>query len=801
MTQQGYVHKRLDRAELRWLCDPGRFDCATTDELEPTDEIVGQDSAIEALRYGLETDAPGQNIFVRGLTGTGRSTTIRRLLESIRPPCPPAADRCFVYNFAQPDRPRLVTVTRGAGDRFRRRVDELIRFLREDLTSALSSELVKARLAEPEKAAAAEIESLTAPFEQELREAGLSLVMAQMGPVARQVIVPVIEGEPAPPERLEALRRQGRLGEAEIEAIRSRIAEYAERMQKIGESIQEIQVRRQQAVEQLMESEVKALLGRGMARIRSEFPTPEVGVFLDEVLADLVGKRLPHLDRAEKFSELYRVNVVLSNEDDECPIVIDNAPSLPGLIGSVDWSMRPDGAPEAPQMLVRAGTLLQADGGYLILEARDVLTEPGAWRALIRTLRSGRIELTPPDLPVPWRMPMLRPDPIPVRVKVVLLGDPGVYPMLEALDPDFGHLFKVLADFDTVIPRDDGGLRCYANVVARIAREEELPAFDRTALAEICEHGARIASRRGKLTARFGRLADLIREAAFLARREERETVTQEDVRTAIVRSKGRADLPSRRFRDLVREGTLRIATRGSEVGQINGLAVMSAGQLAYGFPTRITATVGPGSRGAINIEREAELSGAIHTKGFYILGGLLRQLLRTRHPLAFDASVAFEQSYAGIDGDSASAAEICCLLSALTDIPIRSDLAMTGAIDQVGQILPIGAVNEKIEGFFDACAATELTGSQGVVIPAANAGDLMLRHDVVEAAEAGRFHVHAIETIHEAIGLFTGIEPGQRGEDGRYPSDSVLGRAVERAAAFWEMGRGGVSQVDDASG
>jgi len=799
MTQEGYVHQPLDRSELRWLCDPGRFEFATTDELEPSEEIVGQDSAIEALRYGLETDAPGQNVFVRGLTGTGRSTTIRRLLESIRPPCPPAADRCFVYNFSQPDRPRLVTVPRGEGERFRRRVDGLIRFLREDLTSALSSELVKARLGELEKAAGAEIERLTEPFERELREAGLSLVTAQVGPVARQVIVPVIDGEPATPERLEALRREGRLGEGEIEAIRSRIAEYAERMQKIGESIQEIQLRRQQAVERFMESEVKALLGQGMARIRSEFPSPEVGVFLDEVLEDLLGKRLPHLDRADRFTELYRVNVVLSSGDDECPIVIDNAPSLPGLIGSVDWSMRPDGAPEAPQMLVRSGSLLQADGGYLILEARDVLTEPGAWRALIRTLRSGRIELTPPDLPVPWRMPMLRPDAIPVRVKVVLLGDPGVYPMLEALDPDFGHLFKVLADFDESIPRDDGGLRCYANVVARVAREEALPAFDRSAVAELCEHGARIAARRARLTARFGRLADLVREAAFLARRDRRGTVTGEDVREAVRRNKSRSDLPSRRFRDLVRDGTLRISTRGSSVGQINGLAVMSAGQLAYGFPTRITATIGPGSLGAINIEREAELSGAIHTKGFYILGGLLRHLLRTPHPLAFDASVAFEQSYAGIDGDSASAAEICCLLSALTEIPIRSDLAMTGAIDQLGHILPIGAVNEKIEGFFDACAATELTGTQGVVIPAANAGDLMLRHDVVEAARAGRFRVHAIETIHEAIGLFTGIEPGQRDGGGRYPSQSVLGRAIERAAAFWEMGRGSVSGLDAA--
>ncbi|MBW2499051.1 MAG: AAA family ATPase [Deltaproteobacteria bacterium] len=596
MKEKTYVQKPLDRSQLRWCCDPARFGIESTAELEPTDEIVGQDSAIEALRYGLETAAPGQNIFVRGLTGTGRSTTILRLLRSIRPACSPAADRCFVYNFAQPDRPRLITVPRGDGLRFRRYVDGLIQFLREDLTSALSSDLVKSRLGEIEKSAASEIERLTAPFEKELREAGLSLLVAQVGPVARQVIVPVIDGQAAPPEQLGTLRRQGKISDAEVDAIRSRIAEYAERMQKIGESIQAIQAERQRAVEALMESEVRGLLAQSMAHIRIEFPTPEVGVFLDEVLADLVGKRLGRLDRADQFTELYRVNVVLSGAN-ECPIVIDNAPSLPGLIGSVDWAMRPDAAPEAPQMLVRAGTLLQADGGYLILEARDVLAEPGAWRALIRTLRSGRIEFTPPDRPVPWRMPMLRPDPIPVNVKVVLLGDPGVFPMLEALDPDFAHLFKVLADFDEVIPRDDAGVHCYANVVARIARDEELAAFDRTALAELCEHGARIAARRGKLTARFGRLADLAREAAFLAQRDNRDVATREDVQAAVQRTKARADLPSRRFQELIRDGTLRIATRGAEVGQINGLAVMSAGQLAYGFPTRITATLGPPRR------------------------------------------------------------------------------------------------------------------------------------------------------------------------------------------------------------
>jgi len=287
---------------------------------------------------------------------------------------------------------------------------------------------------------------------------------------------------------------------------------------------------------------------------------------------------------------------------------------------------------------------------------------------------------------------------------------------------------------------------------------------------------------------RFGRLADLAREASFLATKAELDHVSGEQVEQAVRRSKRRADLPSRRFLTFIADGTIRIETRGTAVGQIHGLAVVSSGPLSYGFPTRITATIGPGTAGTINIEREAELSGSIHTKGFYILGGLLRYLLRTSHPLAFDASIAFEQSYGGIDGDSASGAEMCCLLSALTDMPLRQELAMTGAIDQVGNVLPIGAVNEKIEGFFDVCEASGLTGTQGVIIPAANAGDLMLRRDIVDACGSGLFCVHAVSTIHEALGLFTGIEPGRRDAEGNYPEASVLHRAVERARQYWEM-------------
>ncbi|MHC5048971.1 MAG: Lon protease family protein, partial [Planctomycetota bacterium] len=429
---------------------------------------------------------------------------------------------------------------------------------------------------------------------------------------------------------------------------------------------------------------------------------------------------------------------------------------MTNLLGAVDREAGPMGMFRSNHMMIRAGSLLRADGGYLILEARDVLTEPGAWKVLVRTLRSGRLEIVPPEMSYPWLSPSLKPEPIDVNVKVVLLGDAGLYYLLDSMDEDFPNLFKVLADFDTVIPRDDEGVGHYASVLSRIAQDENLPPLDRSAVAALVEHGARIAAKGSKLTARFGRVADIAREGAFIAGKNGSSCVTGDDVRDAIRRTKRRADLPSRRFRELLADGTICVQTSGTAVGQINGLAVLQAGPLTFGFPARVTATIGPGTAGVINIEREAALSGAIHTKGFYILGGLLRHLLQTDHPLAFVASIAFEQSYGGIDGDSASGAEICCLLSALTEIPIRQGLAMTGAIDQLGHLLAIGAVNEKIEGFFDTCCDAGTVDGAGVIIPRANADDLMLRHDVVDACSEGKFHVYAVETVHEAIELLT---------------------------------------------
>ena len=778
----------LPAEALRWTCDPAKLAFESTEDVEPISGVVGQDDAVEALRFGLETNAPGQNIFVRGLTGTGRMTLLKRLSEEIQPSCPLARDRCYVHNFAQPDRPRLITLPRGKAKEFRRRIEKLANFIAEHLGPALSSEAVKARRTAIERAAESEFEAVMKPFNEALRAAGLALVSRQVGPITETAIFPLVDGKPMPPEEFDQLVARGQYDEEQQAALREAQAKFEKQLAEISEKVNEIRREHDQAVQELLEKNARQMFGKFVDVIERDFPEPSVRAFLSEVVEDVVANRLPRLGKDDdELGALYSVNIVLEHKDQgSCPIIIENTPTMRNLLGTIDYEFTRSGEARATHMGIGAGSLLRADGGYLIIEARDVLSEPGAWKVLVRTLRTDRLEIVPTELIFPWTGPSLKPESIDVRVKVVLLGDSWIYYLLDAHDPDFPQLFKVLADFDVTIARDDRGINEYAGVLARIAREEELTPFDRSAVAALVEYGARVAAQTGKLTARFGRLADVAREAAFIAGKQNRRFVTAEDVRTAFWRSKRRADLPARRFRELVADGTIRVQTHGSAVGQVSGLAVLQAGPLVYGFPARITATIGPGTAGVINIEREAALSGAIHTKGFYILGGLLRWLLRTDHPLAFNASIAFEQSYGGIDGDSASGAEICCLLSALTDVPLRQDLAMTGAIDQMGNILPIGGVNEKIEGFFDACRDTTFTGTQGVIIPQANAGDLMLREDVVEAARDGKFHVYAVGTVHEALELFTGMPAGAQDARGQYPDGSLLALAVQRAHEYW---------------
>ena len=794
-------HSAADRcsvplAELRWRCDDAWVEkFGSTADVTPLEGVIGQEDAIEALRFGLEIHAPGQNVFVRGLSGTGRLTLLKRLLLEVRLACPLALDRSYVHDFDRPHAPKLLSMPRGRARAFARKVDDLIDFIGEELMPALSSDVLRERRDALNDQARQEREALTAPFEKELTEKGLALVTINAGPQAQTAIVPLVEGQPVPPEAFQGLVAEGKVTEEVAKETLEKIAAEIRRFESLAIRMEELKEEHRERVHSLFENEARKILAGFVATITKEFPQDAAREFLEAVVDDAVHHRLSELSSPEgslDFTRRYVVNVVSDHlEAEDCPVIVESNPSLQNLFGGVEREFLGGGATRTDHRGVRVGSVVRADGGYLLIEARDILAEPGAWRALKRFLRTGDAEVATSESASNLG-PALEPEAPKVNVKVVLMGDPGLYYALDAGDQEFSQLFKVLADFETTLERSAETVENYARVLARIAKEEALPPFDASAIAALAEHGARIAGRNDRLTTRFGRLADIAREAAFLASKEPKSTIERNHIESAVRNTKRRADLPARNFRRMVTDGRLRIATSGREVGQVNGLAVVSAGPLTYGFPSRITATIGAGTAGTINIEGEAELSGSIHTKGFYILGGLLRHLLRTDHPLAFSASIAFEQSYGGIDGDSASGAEACCLLSALTGIPLRQDRAMTGAIDQHGHIQPIGAANEKIEGYFDICVSEGLTGEQGVIIPKANVRDLMLRPDVVEACGNGQFSVFAVETIGEAIEIFTDTVAGEWDENGEYPKDSFFAKAVERANAYWTMARPG---------
>jgi predicted ATP-dependent protease len=791
----------LSADDLRWRISEDELGFKSTAEVDPAEGVIGQPIALQAMRFGVESTAPAQNIFVRGTGGTGRLTLVRSLLDEIKPQFRRRLDRCYVHNFSQADRPTLITLEAGMGPVFRRDMKELANFIEHRLQEILESEPLVARRDVIAKSTQEKMTGIMQPLEKELEENGLRLVKLQSGQTTRTTIFPSIDDKPVPPEELSQRLQSGKLSQEQYEEIQQKLGKFGSVLNDASRSANKLL---QGGMAELLEfnaKEARETLELFCDEMIERCKSEEVRKFIDTVIEDVVENRLnPESRQGQPPPQLiYGVNVICSRNGESGPVVTENSPSVSNLLGTIEPQLTGKGQTVTNHMGIRAGALIHADGGYLILDAHDVLSESGSWRVLMRALRTGCAEIVPPEMAWPFGAHSLKPQAVDIHVRIILIGSSGLYYQLDQSDQDFSNLFKVLADFDSEIERSVLGISQYAGVVARICRDEKLTQFDAGGVAALAEHGARIAARKGKITARFGRVADIVREAAFLAAKNGSEQVQRSDVEETITRTKFRASLPSTRFQELINDGTIMIHTAGEVIGQINGLAVISAGPLSYGFPARITATIGPGRAGIIDIEGAASLSGSIHTKGFQILGGLLRHLLQTDHPLAFSASIAFEQSYGGIDGDSASGAEICCLLSALTRIPLHQSLAMTGAIDQHGHLQAIGGVNEKIEGFFDACKSMGLTGEQGVVIPLSNAGDLMLRQDVVDACREGQFAVFAVRRIVDALEVLTGIESGQADENGAWPETSVLGIAQRQASEFWHKSHGMPSPNQDS--
>jgi len=776
-----------ESTDLRWQCDPAMFDFETTADIDPSAGVLGQPTAKEALEFGIQCMSPGQNIFVRGPRGTGRIRMVRHLLETLKPQTEKLRDRCYVHNFDRPDRPRLITLKAGQAPDFRTAMQALGEYVNEGLSEALDGEPYLSQRQTIQERVQNQMRGLSKPLEKALSESGMALVTPNQGTMLQAAIFPIFEGEPVPHEQFRLLLNQEKITQQHFDAYEDQLPKFQKQLQEVTRKISEIYRDAGREMKTLIQNGARKLLSNHIDDINKAFDEPKVRDFIEQIVDDLTENRLQSdEERQPDFKELYGVNIVLTHTDKvNRPKIEESTPNLINLLGTVEPQWGAEGRPTSDYRGVRAGALLQADEGYLVLDANDLMSEPGAYRAMMRTLRTGLLEIVPPEVGWMRKQIVTQPEPIKVNVRVILIGDARTFYQLDYADPDFRELFKVLADFDTEIVRDKNGINQYASVLAQLCVDESLCNFHRSAVAALVEHGARIVARPNKLTSKFGRIADIAREAFYVA---DGKSVMAEDVKAAVRRTKARASLPSRKFQEMLESGTIIVQTKGEVIGQINGLAVMRSGPLTYGFPARITTTISPGSAGLINIEGQASMSGSIHTKGFQILGGLLRHLIAPEHPLAFSASIAFEQSYGGIDGDSASGAEIVCLLSALTAIPIKQTMAMTGAIDQHGNVEAIGGANEKIEGYFDACEHFGLTGDQGVVIPRANAGDLMLREDVVQACMENKFHIYAVDRIEQAIELMTGVQAGVADSQGNYPAGSVLAIAVEKASDFWRM-------------
>ena len=795
-------HASLPPEKLRWRCDPALIPFATTAEAQPLAADIMQDRAMRALRMGVEMHASGYNLFVCGLSGTSRGGMIVRMIEEMHPPVEPAPDRCYVNNFKNTDRPRLLTLPRGSANAFKKDVESGIDFLRRRIPQVFEGDPFqrqKTRIVERYTQREKEVMD---EFTRRIAREQFALGRMQVGGVALPEIFPVLDGQMVPVEEIPKMVQEGKLEQKAAEEIERKYDQFRQEFTVVYRRT--LALSRELASEMsYLEQEAASVLVDGVIEeLKEKYAGPQISEYLEEVRHHVLdsldafkeregeeeqppaeGPVSPRLERTDRDPfRVYGVNVILAHgENEKCPVIFETSPTYANLFGTVHRSYDTRGGWSSDFMDLRGGSLLRADGGFLVMYALDAFTESNVWRTLKRTLNHGKLEIQPVDAFFPFSPSSLKPEPIDIHVKIVLIGDRDIYELLYNYEDDFKKIFKVHVEFDEEMNWSDEVLRQYGARLRKLAEDEKLLHFDRTAVAAILEHGVRVAGRRGKITARFFHLADLAREASYLARSAGNPLVTCGHVHQALDAKVERHNLVETKIREMIEQNLLFIDTMGARTGQVNGLSVAEIGGYAFGKPVRITASVALGKVGIINIERESNLSGRLHDKGVQIIAGYLRRAFAQDKPLSLSASICFEQSYSGVDGDSASSTEVYALLSALADLPIRQDLAVTGSANQQGDIQPIGGVNQKIEGFYDVCRIKGLTGTQGVLIPADNVEDLMLREDVVEAIAQGRFHIYPVATIAQGIEILTGVHAGQRNSSSRFEPRSIFAKVDAR--------------------
>ncbi|MCE5338512.1 MAG: AAA family ATPase [Methanomicrobiaceae archaeon] len=770
----------LDIGEYRNIYEPGKVECASTEEMRPLEEIIGQERALRALRFGLEIREPGFNVYTAGAQGTGRMTAVRSFLDELAKAKPRASDWVYVHNFENQYEPNAIALPGGRGPGFREDMKRFIEEARRALPRAFESEEYAKRRDETLQSLQGARTDLIARINQRAQEAGFVIQMSPIG----LLTIPVINGQPVPEEQFINLP-----DEVRAEVQRRRDALNTE-LRSTLRQVQEIERQGAEAVTNLNRDIALYAIGNLVAELKEKYAdVPEVPAYIDAVQNDILENLQAFLGIPEQpgappqfqafIRELpfrkYDVNVVVDNTGTSgAPVIVEQNPTFQNLLGKIEKEVQ-FGIFTTDFTMIRPGSLHMANGGYLVLSVEDLLRNPFSWDGLKTALKTGEAVIEEPGERMGFiTAKTIKPEAIPLDIKVTLIGTPMLYQLLYRMDPDFKELFKVKADFDIVMERNDENAGKYADFMCNLVREEKLRHLDREAIARVIEYGSRLAEDKQKLSTRFAAIADLIREANFYAAGDGAEQVERQHVTKAIEEKVYRSNLIQQKIEEYIRREIFLIETEGEKIGQVNGLSVIGLGDFAFGRPSKVTASIGVGREGIMDIEREAALGGPIHTKGVLIINGYLNNNYARDKPLALSARLVFEQSYEGIEGDSASSTELYALLSALSGLPLKQYLAVTGSVNQKGEVQAIGGVNEKLEGFFEVCKAKGLNGNQGALIPASNVQNLMLKEEVVEAAKAGKFRIYPVRTIDEGIEVLTGVPAGRRREDGTYEEGTV---------------------------
>lgn len=787
---------KLCATQLRKTVDPTIFEFETTEEVPELSSIIGQERGSKVMRFGLQVDKSGYNIYVAGIPGTGKTTFTNSIMNDIAKKEVELFDWCYVYNFTNSYRPRVIQLPVGMGKVFQYDMEVFLHHMITDIPRAFNEENYqkeRATIIRKYK------EERNAVFER------LNELAKQYGFIIRQsgsgfISIPLREGEPMSEENYKSLSSD------ELAKIDEKSSQLEVKVLEFTNEFHRIEKAMNETIEKLDEKVALAAIGHHLANLQEKYRNNEAVVHYFEAVQDDMLKNIEDFLEKKETDEIsqlfasrqqtdfkmkYKVNLLVDNsETTGSPVVTADNPTFYNLIGKVEYENRM-GVMTTDFTKIKPGFLHEANGGYIIIQAKDILSKGYAWEALKRALHTGKLAMENIGEHTGLvTTTSLNPDPIPLNIKVILIGNREMYQILHYYDEDFSKLFKIKADFDIEMDFNIENMSRLASLIHSHCKAHDLLPFDRTAVAKIAEFSRRLAGHQEKLSTKFNQIVEIIYEADTWSKIDGAKIVTATYVNKAISENEYRYNLIEEKMQESIEMGNILIATEGEVVGQVNGLAVYSTGQYSFGKPARITATTFVGRNGIINIERESKLSGNIHNKGVYILSGYLGEQFAQRHPLAMTAHLTFEQSYGGIDGDSASSTELYALLSSLAQIPIKQGFAVTGSVNQKGEIQPIGGVNEKIEGFFEVCKKNGFTRQQGVIIPHQNVMNLMLKTEVVTAVKKGDFHLYAVRTIEEGIEILTGIPAGKKLASGLYEPNTVYRKVADQLEKYIQISK-----------